>query len=82
MQQVQGIGACASSVDDHRLAGLLRCLQVQSERLLLQLRRFRLVVIIQTCFTDRHHARMVELVQQPVQGRRRPRLHIQRMHAD
>ena len=69
-------------MDDHRFAGLLSGLQVQTKRLLLQLRRFRLVVIIQTGFTNRHDTRMIEFVQQPIQRRRRTRLHIQRMHAD
>ena len=39
-------------------------------------------MIIQAGFADRHYARMVEFVQQPVQRRRRTRLHIQRVHAD
>ncbi|MNL28425.1 hypothetical protein D3C87_1500670 [compost metagenome] len=69
-------------MDDHRFAGLLRRLQMQSEGLLLQLCRFRLVVVIQTGFADGHHSRMIEFVQQPVQRGRRPRLYIQRMHAD
>ncbi|MCY1465084.1 hypothetical protein D9M71_831860 [compost metagenome] len=81
-QQVQGIGAGTAGVDDHRLAGLLGRLQVQPEGLLLQRCRFRFVVIIQAGFTDRHHPRVIELLQQPVQRRRRTRLHVQRMHAD
>ncbi len=80
-QQVQGIGAGATGVDDHRFAGLLRRLQMQSEGLLLQLCRFRFVVIVQAGFADRHHPRVIEFLQQPVQRRRGTRLHIQRVYA-
>ncbi|MCY1399052.1 hypothetical protein D9M71_141010 [compost metagenome] len=68
-------------MDDHRFAGLLRRLQVQAERFLLQLCCFRLVVVIEAGFANRHHPRVIELLQQPVQRRRGPRLHIQRVHA-
>jgi len=69
-------------VDDHRFARLLGRLQVQAKRLLLQLGRLRFVVIIQTGFTNRDDARVIEFAQQPVQRRRSARLHVQRMHAD
>ncbi|MNG05143.1 hypothetical protein D3C84_883170 [compost metagenome] len=45
-QQTQGVGTGASGVNDHRLARLLRRLQVQAKRILLQLGRFRFVVIV------------------------------------
>jgi hypothetical protein len=69
-------------MNDHWFAGLLRGLQVQAEGFLLQLRRFRLVVIIQAGFTNRHHTRMIELMQQPIQRWRSARLHVQRVHAN
>ncbi len=69
-------------MDDHRFTGLPGGLQVQAEGCLLQLGGFRLVVIVQTGFTDRHHFRVIELMQQPVQCRRRARLHIQWVHTD
>ena len=58
-QQRQGIGAGATGVDDHRFTGLLRGLQVQTKGRLLQFGGFRLVVVVQAGFTDRHHARVV-----------------------
>jgi hypothetical protein len=70
-QQFEGIGTGATGVDDHRFTGLPGGLQVQAEGCLLQLGGFRLVVIVQTGFTDRHHFRVIELMQQPVQRRRR-----------
>ena len=50
-------------VDDHRFAGLPGGLQVQTERGLLQLGGFRLVVVIQAGFADGHHAWVIEFTQ-------------------
>ncbi|MNE36453.1 hypothetical protein D3C80_1302630 [compost metagenome] len=69
-------------MDDHRFTGLLRRLQMQAKGFLLQLCRFGLVVIVQAGFANRHHPRVIEFLQQPVERRRGARLDIQRMHAD
>ena len=80
-QQGQGVGAGATGVDDHRFAGLLGGLQVQAERGLLQLGGFGLVVVVQAGFANRHHARVVELTQQPIEGRGFAGLEVQRVDA-
>ncbi|RMQ84193.1 hypothetical protein ALP97_05217 [Pseudomonas salomonii] len=81
-QQRKGVSAGASGVDDHRFAGLLGRLQVQAEGGLLQLGGFRLVVVIQAGFANRHHAWVVELAQEPIQGRRFTGLEVQRVNTD
>jgi len=53
---------------------------MQTEGLLLDFGRFRLVVIIQTGLTDGHYPRVIQLTQQPVQGRSALGLHVQRMN--
>ncbi|MNP31587.1 hypothetical protein D3C76_1247140 [compost metagenome] len=80
-QQVQGVGTRRTGVNDHRLAGSLRSLQVQAEGLLLHLGRFWLVVIIQPGFTDGHHMRVLKLLEQPLQRRRTVGSQVQRMDA-
>ena len=81
-QQRQGIGARATGMDDHRLAGLPGRLQMQAEGRLLQFGGFRLVVIIQAGLTDRHDLGMLKLAQQPVERRSGVGLDVQRVHAD
>ena len=79
-QQGQGVSARFAGVHNHRFAGELRSLQMQPKSLALQLGRFRLVVIVQTCFANGHHMGVIELGQQPIQRRRHTRLQVQRMH--
>ncbi|MCY1546912.1 hypothetical protein D9M68_829370 [compost metagenome] len=76
-QQRQGIGARLAGVHDHRFTGDPGSLQVQTESLLLQLRGFWLVVVIQAGFADGNYPGVVQLGQQPVQGWRDARFEIQ-----
>ena len=81
-QQIQRIGAGSPGVHDDRFAGQPGCFKMQPEGLLLHLRSFGLVVVIQTGFTNGNHMRMLELAKQPVQHRLARRLEIQRMITD
>ena len=79
-QQREGIGPRCTGMHDHRFAGLARGLQVQAKRCLLQLGRFRLVVVVQAGFADRHNMRVRQLTQQPLQRRGLARRQVQWMH--
>ncbi len=81
-QQRQGVGAGGAGMHDDRLAAGFRRIQMQTEGALLQLGRFRLVVIVQPGFADRHHAGVFEFLQQPVERRLGAGFEVQWMHAD
>ncbi|BCA30062.1 hypothetical protein PtoMrB4_40390 [Metapseudomonas otitidis] len=52
------------------------------ESLLLELRCLRLVVIVEPGLANGHHTRVIQFLQQPVQGRGLTRREIQRVYAD
>ncbi|SST12111.1 Uncharacterised protein [Acinetobacter baumannii] len=80
-QQRQRVGARLAGVHDHWLGGDPRGFQVQAKRLLLQLGGFRFVVVVEAGLADRHHPRMRQFAQQPVQRWRASGLQVQRVHA-
>ncbi|MNE43776.1 hypothetical protein D3C80_1379700 [compost metagenome] len=79
-QQRQGIGPGRPRMDDDRLAGDFRRLQVKTEGVLLDLGRLGLVVVVQPGFTDGYHVRVFKLLEQPFQRRSAVRGQVQRMN--
>ncbi len=79
-QQLQGIGARLPGVHDDRLAGPARCLEMQAKGFALAWRSIRFVVIVQPGLADRHHTRVRQFGEQPIERRLLVGLQIQRVN--